>query len=196
MLPPNFFSTSICILDFGLSFLTEKPPRGLSLTPRSYMSPESIFELVNGTAADMWSFGVILYCLRASTHIFRDRGPGDGDPMGTDYRMWDVLGELPQEWLMFPSLEGYPVHETLHSSIPYETLETCRTDSPALSLEQLVDEIVEPHPHTNSLSQRTGSEELWLQIPDFYNMSRSEKRSSLATLELSLRPNKHAKSST
>jgi len=187
MLPPNFLSTSICILDFGLAFLIDSPPQSLSRTPREYLSPESIFALINSPAADVWAFGIIIFCLRASTHLFRDRMPGDRDPIGTAFRMTEVLGDLPQEWMTFPFLYGRPAHESLHSSIEYETLETCRTDSPSLGLEQLVDRIIEPHPHTNSLNPRTGSEELWLHIPGFETKTRSEKRSLLAAYATPIR---------
>lgn len=187
MLPPDFLSTNICILDFGLTFLADKPPRSLSKTPREYLSPESIFTLVNSPAADVWAFGIVLFCLRTQVHIFRDRMPGDRNPMGTVAKMSEVLGGLPREWRAFPFLGGFPVHETLHSSLEFETLETCRTDSPSLSLEQLVDEIAEPHPHTNSLNPHTGNEELWLWIPEFNTNSRTKQRSLFAAYSTPIR---------
>ncbi|KAG7289902.1 hypothetical protein NEMBOFW57_006279 [Staphylotrichum longicolle] len=187
MLPPDFLSTNICILDFGLTFLADKPPRSLSKTPREYLSPESIFALVNSPAADVWAFGIVLFCLRTQVHIFRDRLPGDRDPMGTVAKMSEVLGGLPREWTTFPFLGGFPVHETMHSSLEFETLETCRSDSPSLSLEQLVDEIVEPYPHTNSLNPHTGSKELWLWIPEFNTNSRTERRSLFAAYSTPIR---------
>jgi serine/threonine protein kinase len=72
LLPANYLSTKICIMDFDQGFLTDNAPRHISWTPAPYLAPESIFTLTNGPAADVWALGCVLFNLRYPRPLFRD----------------------------------------------------------------------------------------------------------------------------
>ena len=54
LLPWDYLSTRICILDFDQAFLTDDAPREVPYLPVTYLAPESIFALTNSPAADVW----------------------------------------------------------------------------------------------------------------------------------------------
>jgi serine/threonine protein kinase len=72
LLLSQYLSTRFCVLDFDQAFLANHPPSAVAHIPPPYLAPESIFELTNGPAADIWAFGSILYSLRAPVHLFWD----------------------------------------------------------------------------------------------------------------------------
>lgn len=126
LLPPDYLSSRLCILDFDEAFLTESPPPHLSRNLRQYLAPEAIFRLINGPAADIWALGLMLFSLRTSTQLFWD--PASCNPESTVSRMCQVLGSLPPEWLDFPFQNGYPVHRRLWPYATYSSFRDLQTD--------------------------------------------------------------------
>ena len=163
LLPPNYLPSRLCILDFDEAFLTESPPPHLSRTPRQYLAPEAIFRLINGPAADIWALGLMLFSLRTSTQLFWD--PASCNPESTVFRMCQVLGSLPPEWLDFPFQNGYPVHRRLWPYATYGSFRDLQTDRDpdARPLEVWVDDISEPR------EPGAGSpHDFYLNFPDYW----------------------------
>jgi serine/threonine protein kinase len=180
LLPSDYFSTRLCVLDFDQAFLTEHPPKRLAHIPAPLLAPESIFTLTNGPAADVWALGSVLFNLREPFQPFWSFI--SCDPHATALRMVQLLGDLPREWQAFPFLDGYPVHEPLQPNTEYEPFDPERfTWDGVLNLEQLVGEIVEPRRPTNSPSPKTGIERFCLPIPSFGIMDRKGRNRFMAS---------------
>lgn len=156
LLPVNYFSTKICILDFDQAFLADNAPRRISWTPAAYLAPESIFTLTNSPAADVWALGCVLFNLRYPLPVFWNMF-GNSDPEGTAERHHFTLGELPEEWMSVQFLNGWPVHEELDVDLP-DKPETIRLgdESKKYSLEQWANAIKEPRRPAGTMNLKTG----------------------------------------
>jgi serine/threonine protein kinase len=180
-LPPEYLSTKLCVLDFDQAFLTEHPPGDLARIPVPFLAPESIFTLTNGPAADVWAFGSVLFNLRKSTRLFSNFA--SCDPESTVLMMQRVLGDLPEEWLTFPFLDGYPVHEPLQPDIEYDTFEHADKLVPAPwvhTLEQHINQILEPRRPVTKTNPSVGVEKFCLQVPDFDGRDREGLKKFMA----------------
>jgi dual-specificity kinase len=80
--------------------------------------------------------------------------------------MYEVFGSLPQEWLTFPFLDGYPVHEPLEPGVKYDTFEHV-SDLTAPTLEQLIEEIRVPRRPKGTTSGKAGIEKFCLPVPNW-----------------------------
>jgi serine/threonine protein kinase len=163
LLPPDYLSARLCILDFDEAFLRESPPPRLSRTPRQYLAPEAIFSLINGPAADIWALGLMLFSLRTCTQLFCD--PVSCNPQSTVSRMCQVLGSLPPRWLDFPFRKGYPIHHLLGPYPPHSSFRDMQTDGgpDVRRLEQWVNGISEPRePGADS------PQDFYLNLPEYW----------------------------
>jgi serine/threonine protein kinase len=181
-LPPDYLSANLCILDFDQAFLSEHPPKELAHIPVRFMAPESIFTLTNSPAADVWALGSILFNLRDPSYLFF--GLAASDPEGAVSLMHEVLGDLPSEWRTFPFLDGYPVHEPLQPDVEYDTfegLDELAAASGPITLEQLIDEIVEPRrPVTETANPNVGAAKFCLEVPKFAYKDQHKEQKFLA----------------
>lgn len=165
LLPVNYFSTKICILDFDQAFLTDDPPRHVSGTPAPYLAPESIFTLTNSPAADVWALGCVLFNLRYPLPLFWNVF-GSSDPKGTAQRHHLTLGELPEKWMSVQFLDGWPVHDELDPDLPDKSKLTRLFDGGhKFSLERWVDAIKEPRGPAGTTNPRTGLDFFCLHVP-------------------------------
>ncbi|KAK3941991.1 kinase-like domain-containing protein [Diplogelasinospora grovesii] len=91
----GLLSGNICIVDFGLSFFTERPPPGIPGTPRSFLAPELCFGAPRSPANDVWALGCLIFELYTGWVLF----PLIFDQLdllvGT---IVDTLGQLPPHW--------------------------------------------------------------------------------------------------
>lgn len=92
---PSLLSGNVCIVDFGLSFLTESPPPGIPGTPSSFLAPELCLGAQRSPTNDVWGLG----CLIFEPHTGRILIPLIFDQLdlliGT---IVDTLGQLPPRW--------------------------------------------------------------------------------------------------
>lgn len=130
--PDNLLMTSddvLKIVDFGVSDMFEKPEGGRMMTTKAagtpaFMPPELCgkHEAVSGTAADIWSMGICLYCFRYGKvpydqdnvlemyeAIARDEViiPADEDPVFADL-MKRILEKDPDKRISMCDLRKHP----------------------------------------------------------------------------------------
>ncbi|KAK3309878.1 kinase-like domain-containing protein [Chaetomium strumarium] len=174
-LPAEYLSTAICIFDWDQAFFTEDPPRDLAHISPQYLSPEAIFNLNNSPAADIWALGSLPFHLRVPRLLFQDWMARD--PESTVLRIYEVFGSLPQEWLAFLFLGGYPVHEPLELGVEYDSLKNV-SGLTVPTLEQLVEEIRVPRSPRGTTSGKAGIEKFCLLLPtwELADRGREEER--------------------
>jgi serine/threonine-protein kinase SRPK3 len=98
----------VCIVDFGLSFLTNDAPPGIPATPRSFLAPELCFGAPQSSANDIWALGCLMFELNANCLLFPLIFDRLDILVGT---IVDKLGQLPPHW------EGHFVLQA-HRSLP------------------------------------------------------------------------------
>ncbi|KAJ8127683.1 hypothetical protein O1611_g5953 [Lasiodiplodia mahajangana] len=100
---PELLSGNICIVDFGLSFLTECPPPGIPGTPLSFLAPELCFGAPRSPTNDVWALGCLMFELCTNRVLFPLVFDRLDLLVGT---IVDTLGRLPPHW------EGCFVNQT------------------------------------------------------------------------------------
>ncbi|KAL1852410.1 hypothetical protein VTK73DRAFT_9224 [Phialemonium thermophilum] len=161
LLPPDYLSTRICVLDFDHLYSCASPPQRLSGIPPQFLAPETIFELRYGPPADIWAFGCVLFRLRTSEDPFSTvECPSDAVQ-----EMLGVLGELPVQWrtVRFDTATGHPIRGESDSGIEWHDFRDDGSGWMTLTpLEDMVDEILVPR---TPESVETGLEKLALYLP-------------------------------
>lgn len=101
VLPAYFWSVGIenlikriQIIDFGEAFLFQENRKELYI-PLSYRAPESYFNEVVGTPADIWAFGCTVFDLFGHGNIFETYMP---TPQSILSEIISILGPLPSVW--------------------------------------------------------------------------------------------------
>lgn len=174
LLPPEYFSTRLCILDFDQAFLANDPPRAISNIPLPYLAPESIFTLTNGPAADIWALGSILFCLRDTCHLFQPFTFSTIE--GTVMEMCTLLGLPPKEWWKVPFHDGLPIHGPLPPDMEhYYLIQEMDDNSGKRGLEYWVRRIKEPVPASES-TPKTAIQQLCLSVPVFNALNDREEK--------------------
>ncbi|KAI1740958.1 kinase domain-containing protein [Xylaria scruposa] len=100
---PGLLSGSVCIVDFGLSFLTEHPPPGIPGTPYSFLAPELCFGAPRSPSNDIWALGCLIFELYTGRLLFPVIFDRFDILVGT---IVNTLGRLPLHW------EGHFVNQT------------------------------------------------------------------------------------
>lgn len=100
---PGLLSGNVCIVDFGLSFRTEKPPPGIPGTPRPFLAPELCFGAPRSPSNDVWGLGCLIFELYTTWVLFLLIFDQLELLIGT---IVDTLGQLPLHW------EGHFVNQT------------------------------------------------------------------------------------
>jgi serine/threonine protein kinase len=174
-LPMDYFSTGICIFDFDQAFPTDSAPIKLPYIPHHYLAPECIFNLTNGPAADVWALGCILFTLKDPIQPFC--GVFESHPQATAEAIGYTLGPFPEEWMAFPFLDGWPVHEPLKPDLAHETVNLVDEKDWRWSLEAQVGDFYEPCRPASSNSPSTGLENFCLHVPtiDHFDRAKREK---------------------
>jgi serine/threonine protein kinase len=165
LLPWDYLSTRVCILDFDQAFLADDAPHKVPYLPVTYLAPESIFALTNSPAADVWALGCILFNLRYPMQLFWDVFANDAEP--TAKTICYTLGPLPKECMAVLFLDGWPVHEPLEPDIQDkpEAIKLVDHSNDRCSLEDVVDKMREPLRPARSKNLRTRLENFCLRVP-------------------------------
>lgn len=92
----RFLTEEIFLIDFGVSFPFEAPPRPQDIgVPFMYRPPETIFDSKYDQSSDLWSLGCLLFEIRAGIPLF-SRFMGTEDEI---IRQWvQMKGKLPDAW--------------------------------------------------------------------------------------------------
>lgn len=92
---PSLLSGNACIVDFGLSFLTERPPPGIPGTPHSFLAPELCFGAARSPSNDVWGLGCLIFEFYTGRLLFPVIFDQLDILVGT---IVNTLGHLPLHW--------------------------------------------------------------------------------------------------
>ncbi len=96
LLPPEYLTSKLTILDFDQAYPIQDPPCYLTGIAPQYMAPESIFEFKNGPPADVWALGCIMFRMRCGMQLFTDLPE---IPMNAAANMFGIFRGLPEPWM-------------------------------------------------------------------------------------------------
>ncbi|KAI0404077.1 kinase domain-containing protein [Xylaria palmicola] len=99
---PDLLSGNICIVDFGISFLVDRPPSDIFGIPLSFMAPELCFGAPRSPSNDVWAMGCLIFELYTGRVLFPIIFDRLDILVGT---IVNTLGQLPSHW------EGHFVYQ-------------------------------------------------------------------------------------
>jgi len=123
----RYLTDQVCIIDFGESYHTSSPPKGLGI-PSPYCSPELIFDSSVGIGCDIWALACTIYEIRSMRTLFECYNGSDDEVI---LKIVKLLGRLPKPWwsswetrenLYDEDGTGRPISESRHSDFPFPSL--------------------------------------------------------------------------
>lgn len=101
----KFLSPRVAIIDFGESFLIDKPNDRCGI-PWDYAAPELLFDRKPGVGSDIWSLACTLYEVRSSRTFFGG-GMAENDVFDAVAEFELALGPLPESYRSIWKDRGY-----------------------------------------------------------------------------------------
>jgi serine/threonine-protein kinase SRPK3 len=95
-LGPRWQTSKFCLIDFGESFFTDKPPKVLGM-PSQFFSPSDWFERTPNKGSDLWALGCTLFNLRSGGMDLVDTFWG-ASSVHCIREIQDFLEPLPERW--------------------------------------------------------------------------------------------------